>query len=225
LVVFARWLLVNDYSKVIPEKIPRVKIPKVDEIKRIWLSDEEVKSFFEYLRNERKYRRDSLSLRNLAVASLLFGAGLRISEVANLELGDVDILNREVLIRKSKGNKPRTCYLPSSSMPAIRAYVRYRQTCDFGHNHIFTGRFGELVSSRSLARSLQVKAREAGLSEFTSHAGRRFAISSLAQVNILWAQLAAGHSRIDTTRGYVKPSNDALRQHIRANDHLAMAAG
>ena len=59
---------------------------------------------------------------------LVYGTGLRISEVANLRIGDIDSKKMRIFVRKGKGNKERYTILPEISLKMLRNYwKKYRR--------------------------------------------------------------------------------------------------
>ena len=93
--VFFNCVVENDWPiKHIPfQKKPR-KLPVV-------LTRPEIKSFFSVIDNPKYY----------AIASTLYGSGLRISECLNLKIADIDSSNMVIVVRDGKGKKDRVSYL------------------------------------------------------------------------------------------------------------------
>jgi site-specific recombinase XerD len=59
----------------------------------------------------------------LVMATLLYGAGLRLVECAKLRVKDVDFARRQIVVRNGKGNRDRVAPLPMSVVPALRAQL------------------------------------------------------------------------------------------------------
>ena len=59
----------------------------------------------------------------LVMATLLYGAGLRLLECARLRVKDVDFARRQIVVRSGKGNRDRVAPLPLSVVPALRAQL------------------------------------------------------------------------------------------------------
>ncbi len=225
--LFVRFLIASGCISWDASAVPRVSSPKEDELRRIHLDDGQCAMLFNRLRQRwsdaaGEPLRAYLALRNLAVASLLFGAGLRISEVAAAKYRDLNINRRELVIPRSKCNRPRTVAVPGSAMAVLRFYLRARARMGIHakpHTALLCSPNGTHYARSTLVRPLQAAARECGV-ELTSHAGRRYCITRLSRVDLFAAQQQAGHRRIETTRKYYKESTDHLHSVVRANDPL-----
>lgn len=59
------------------------------------------------------------------IASLMYGSGLRVSEVCRLRVKDIDFNNNVIIVRSGKGDKDRTTLLPSSLAPILKVRLRH----------------------------------------------------------------------------------------------------
>ncbi len=57
-------------------------------------------------------------------AKLMYGAGLRVSEAAQLRVQDIEFERKEIMVRRGKGDKDRVTILPEATIPALRAQIR-----------------------------------------------------------------------------------------------------
>ena len=104
------------------DKIARLKEPK--KLPSI-LSREEVKSIFDVAEN----------LKHKAILMTVYSAGLRVSEVCNLKIKDIDSKNMQILIRQGKGKKDRYSLLSKVNLEVLREYwKRYHPT-----EYLFSG--------------------------------------------------------------------------------------
>ena len=83
------------------------------------------------------------------MASLLYGAGLRLMECIRLRAKDVDFNYRQLTIRNGKGNKDRVTMLPESSMAALRGHVEKVRLI---HQQDLSEGFGEVYLPNALDR-------------------------------------------------------------------------
>lgn len=145
-------------------------------------------------------------LRDRAIIELLYGAGLRVSEVASLDVRDVDVPNRQVRVT-GKGDKTRICLFGDPAAEALGRYVVE------GRPHLVTGVQPALFVNRSggrlSARSVQALVRKAGMQagiaqrvhpHLLRHSFATHLIEGNADLRIV--QHLLGHSSPDTTQIY-----------------------
>ena len=66
--------------------------------------------------------------RDYAIIMTFLQTGIRLSELANLRLEDVDFDNKVLTVRQGKGKKDRQIPLVDEEVKALRNYLRYRNT-------------------------------------------------------------------------------------------------
>jgi integrase/recombinase XerD len=170
-------------------------------------------------------------LRNRAVVYLQYATGMRVGELASLDVGDVLHRGR---IRKefrlgtedTKYCKARTIYLEApKAIAALVGYLRQRKP-DLGFTgteRLFVGkrrneREGSFrLSANSLADLFRQIYQQAGIVGASSHSGRRWFMTELARAGIhpRIIQQRAGHSSLATTQRYIEISPDQEREAIR----------
>jgi integrase/recombinase XerC len=144
-----------------------------------------------------------VAARNVAVLTLLYGAGLRISEALNLNRGALPL--PEALVITGKGNKQRVVPILGEAREAVDAYVKL---CPFGATRddpVFYGARGKRLNPRIVQGLMQHLRRVLGLPESaTPHALRHaFATHLLAAGGDLRAiQELLGHASLSTTQRY-----------------------
>jgi integrase/recombinase XerD len=163
-----------------------------------------------------------IDLRDLAIIAVLRGAGLRRSELVKLELGDVNLKQRELLIRKGKGKKTRKVYLPASAIPLVENWLKVRGDAP-GALFCRIRRGGHLKLGRmhpdAIWRMLQNRAKLAEIESFSPHDLRRTFCGDLleAGVDLVTVQKLAGHASPATTAQYDRRGEETKR---RAVDNL-----
>ena len=160
--------------------------------------------------------RDVRSLRALAVTEMLYGAGLRLSEVAGLTRERIDTKSRLVRV-DGKGGVQRVVPFGRWALRALRRYWRaagrepgYGEPIWMGHNH----RRGRRADARTLGRDVSVI-----LSRISAHAATNphalrhdFATHLLDRgADLRAVQELLGHSKITTTARYTHISKARLR--------------
>jgi len=163
-----------------------------------------------------------VAARNVAILTLLYGAGLRISEALGLNRSALPL--GEAIIINGKGNKQRVVPILPEARDAIDAYVR---VCPFGavkEDPVFFGARGKRLHPRIVQGLMQHLRRSLGLPESaTPHALRHaFATHLLAAGGDLRAiQELLGHASLSTTQRYTSVDETHLlsvyeRAHPRA---------
>jgi site-specific recombinase XerD len=154
-------------------------------------------------------------LRDRALLEVLYGAGLRVSEVAALDRDDVDLWEGLVTVRGGKGGKDRRVPL---GPPAVDAIRRHLDACPFPGRHLFPNRDGGRLTDRSIRRITDRAGLEAGEAGVHPHALRHsFATHMLeAGADLRAIQELLGHASLSTTQRYTHVSTDALRATYRS---------
>jgi len=134
---FLMFLQEGEYS--VPQSLLRIPTLKEPDPLPKYLTDEQVKKLRdEFERNVREarlgsHRRQALLAR--AAFYLLWQGGLRLSEVEELRLEDVDFPQKRLSVRNGKGKKDRTIYLTDTTLYALREYWVVRG--DGSSDHVF----------------------------------------------------------------------------------------
>ena len=145
-------------------------------------------------------------LRDRALLELLYGAGLRVSEAASLNVVDLDLVNRQLTVT-GKGERTRVCIFGEPARAALRAYL------ELGRPELATGAEPALflgASGRRLAvRSMQEVVRRAGVGaalhqrvhpHLLRHTFATHMLEGDADLRVVQALL--GHASADTTQIY-----------------------
>jgi integrase/recombinase XerC len=155
----------------------------------------------------------SSSLRDQALARLLFYTGLRLSECAALNVSDIVISARKglVIIRSGKGETYREVPLTTEVRNALKDWLRDRskrfpRPCDPA---LFLSLKGKRLSTRALDLIVRQLGADANL-ELSAHRLRHTCLTNLVRRGndlVLVAEVT-GHRRLETTRRYSLPSVD-----------------
>jgi tyrosine recombinase XerC len=159
--------------------------------------------------------------RDLAMLELLYGTGMRLSELAQLNLGDVDPIVDQVKVR-GKGRKERILPVGRHALKALRRYERERETllaerpAGAGDRRaLFLARSGRRLSGRAIQgavrRYLRLAGERAGLKVHTLR--HSFATHLLdAGADLRAVQELLGHSSLSTTQVYTHTSVERLKK-------------
>ena len=146
------------------------------------------------------------TLRDRALLELLYGAGLRVSEAAKIDLRALDLLNRQVTVA-GKGDRPRVSIFGDPARDAIAAYLeRGRPALASGaESALFLNRFGGRLSVRSMQHVVRRAGVAAGVLQRTHphllrHSFATHMLEDGADLRVV--QHLLGHSSVDTTQIY-----------------------
>lgn len=164
-------------------------------------------------------REDAIGARDRAMWEVLYGSGLRVSELVSLDLERID-LDRGWVRVLGKGSKERDVPLTRAAISALRHYLSLRsQLC--GEDGIVDGRAlflnarGGRLTDRSVRRNLGDALDKAGTQERVSPHGLRhsFATHLLdGGADLRTIQQMLGHASLATTQRYTHVSLDRLMQ-------------
>ncbi len=159
-------------------------------------------------------------VRDAAMIALLYGAGLRRSELVGLNVSDYDAPSGALRVR-GKGRKARTVYVTHGSREALEAWLSHaRIGIDASTKPLFVpiDKAGRLqprrMTDQALYYALRRRAKAAGIKEFSPHDLRRTFIGDMldAGADISAVQQLAGHSNISTTARYDRRGERAKKK-------------
>ena len=156
--------------------------------------------------------RTAAGLRDRAALELLYGAGLRVSELVGLNLED--LANDSVRVR-GKGSKERIVPLVEKARAAIDAYLSRRSELGPQGPALFLNRRGGRLTARSVARHLARYALIAGVRRHVHpHALRHSFATHLLDMgaDLRGIQELLGHASLSTTQRYTHVSSERLLQ-------------
>ncbi len=143
-----------------------------------------------------------------AVFTLLWQTGMRLSELEDLTLTDVDLLERSITIRQAKGLKDRVVYLTDTLVEVLTAYLQVRGPAL--SDHVFIYRHKQV--SKDLVR-LRVKAAGKRVGVYvTPHMLRHTFATQLLNsgCKVTSIQMLLGHKRLNTTMVYARVHDETL---------------
>lgn len=176
-----------------------VKFPKKSKKLPKFIPDEVVKEIIEFLIKDGK--KSWIGLRNATIVSLLYGSGMRISEVINLQLDDIDFSQQEIHILHAKGNKERIVPILQYGVDLLQQYLKI---CPFSQKKIvFFGVQGKKLCTRHFAKILQ-KINFNFNHYFSSHTFRHSCATHLLanKVDLRQIQELLGHESLSSTQIY-----------------------
>ena len=159
------------------------------------------------------------NLKHRCILSLLYGSGLRLSEVVHLVVEDIDFERKQVLVRNSKGNKDRYTILSSTSSVLLKQYLeQYRPT-----RWLFYGYKGDMYSTKSVQAIFhKARLKAETIKHGTVHTLRHSFATHLLEngVDLRYIQELLGHSSPKTTEIYTHVSRSSLQKITSPLDRL-----
>ncbi len=203
----------EDVSKHISTPKKEVKIPTV-------LSIEEVEKLIESIKKDSK-----VYSRNKAIIELLFSSGLRVSELTELKISQLHMVEKYIIIT-GKGEKERIVPMRDIAVSTLRDYIlNERQTLQNKENDlVFLNYKGEHLSRVSVFKILKELAKEAGIEkDISPHTLRHsYATFLLNQgVGLRSLQKMLGHEDISTTQIYTHIEKNKLLDDYNKSHPLA----
>ncbi|WP_200975286.1 site-specific tyrosine recombinase/integron integrase [Echinicola sp. 20G] len=159
-------------------------------------SEEEIASIIKSINN----------IKHKAIVMTIYSAGLRISELINLKITDIDSSRMQVRIRQSKGKKDRYTLLSSKTLEVLREYFKKEKP----YHYLFEGQRSTVdkpkpYSSRSIQSILKAAVKRAGIKkQVTAHTLRHSFATHLLEngTDIRYIQSLLGHESPKTTQIY-----------------------
>lgn len=157
------------------------------------------------------------AIRDAAIIAMLYGAGLRRSEIVALDFADYNSEDGEIRIRRSKGRKDRLCYAGRGTREALTNWLKLRgdEPGPLFWPMLKSGRsVPRRLTDQAILYLLQERTKQAGINHLSPHDMRRTFISDLldAGADISSVQKLAGHANVSTTIRYDRRGEAAKRK-------------
>ena len=210
---FFNYLEFEDLITVTPFRKIRLNIKEPKRLpKSLSLFDMEKLLSFLYSKKHAK----KILTRNLAIFELMFATGIRVSELCNIKLADIN-LETQTLSIKGKGNKERLSVVNNPSViSALKNYLSVRPLTD--SPFFFINRIGKQISAQSVRFFIEKLGKKVLDKLVTPHMIRHtFATLLLEEgVDITYIKSFLGHSSISTTQIYAASTTYKQRQILSA---------
>lgn len=190
--------------------VSRIEAPKIGrEIKKPF-SPEEMEAI----------RKSCTHIRDRALVEFLYSTGLRVSELVSLNIGDVDMVNREFVVN-GKGNKERTAYFSPAACFYLKDYLNWREEKEkisekerenvplFSH----IKKSYERISKTGIETMCRRIGKRCGIENVHPHRFRRTFATNMAARDMKLQELAKlmGHSKIETTMIYCDIAQNSVK--------------
>lgn len=195
--------------------IPRPKkhqqLPKV-------LGEQEITRLFNAVTN----------LKHKAILFTAYSAGLRVSEVVNMKISDIDSDRMQILVERAKGKKDRCVTLSPVLLDILRKYIQVNRPVPKVYLFEGQGTPGTMYSARSAQKIFQMARHKAGIrKEASFHCLRHsFATHILEKgIDIRYIKELLGHFNIKTTERYLHVKRDQLVNIVSPLDDIWKKGG
>ena len=168
--------------------------------------------------------KDAYSYRNKAMLELMYATGLRVSELVNLKIHDIDFIN-ETVRTMGKGNKERIIPIGEIAIHYLKLYLEiYRSQLlkkDYTDD-LFLNNHGKCMTRQGFFKILKKLAKEKDIkTSFSPHTLRHSFATHLLEngADLRSIQELLGHSSISTTGIYTHVSNEELKENYKYHPH------
>ena len=189
------------YEVTLDKVLNKKQLPMMKKKKAVYkvLTKEELSTFFNVCDN----------FKFQTIFMLVYGSGLRVGEVANLRVEDIDSKKMRIFVREGKGNKERYTILPKRSLEMLRTYwKKYRQPKK--EERIILSELGEPITVGVIRTHFRKYRKKAKINEkATVHTLRHNLATDLIErgATLIQVKELMGHSNIRSTMEYVHVAN------------------
>jgi len=179
-----------------------------------WLERVEKNKLLHYIDDKEKQKKNPWRYaRNRAIIYCMLHAGMRVSEVVELELEDIDFANGYINIRDGKGGKARRIPMNSDLKHALSLWISERKTKETNTNKVFVSQKGGNLTISGVNNLFNKIRHDLKIEELTPHVLRHTFCHDLIEKGfpITYVADLAGHSDLDTTRRYVATSDKEMK--------------
>jgi integrase/recombinase XerD len=187
------------FVEILKKDFSNVKMPKKERKLPDVLTKEEVKLFIEGADN----------IKSKLIISLLYSSGMRVSELVNMKVEDLDLNEKIGWVRKGKGGKDRLLTISTNLSDELREFFSEK-----GKDYVYVFSKSKPLTTRNIQKIIKGTRERAGITKkVTPHTLRHsFATHLLEQGNdIRLIQAMLGHSSLNTTQMYTHISSQQIK--------------
>lgn len=188
------------YIEILGKEFSQIKIPKKEKRLPEVLTKDEVKRLIECADN----------IKSRLIISLLYSSGLRVSELVNLKVEDLNLNERIGWVRKGKGSKDRLLSISKNLADELQEYFGIRAKTS---GYLFSE--NKPLTTRNIQKIIKGTRVRAGLSKkVTPHTLRHSFATHLLEngVDIRLIQVMLGHTSLNTTQMYTHISSEQIKK-------------
>lgn len=202
--------LITNFDLEIKNPLDKVDKPKVRKKVKPYLKESEYYQMFSYLEGVN-------DLRGLALISLMFSSGCRLSEIEQLNIASLDYTDKRFVVT-GKGEKQRECMLSADASKRIKKYLRTRKD---SHPALFYSKLKTRLSAKGIQDYLKRLGLRVGIEQNVHpHLLRHGRAMQLlkAGASLETIQRILGHESIATTQIYAHMDFDSVQDAVDAID-------
>jgi len=205
-----RYLYLKIFNKPVPKAL-NIELRKPSTLPTV-LSPKEISKILQVTKN----------IKHKAILLLIYSAGLRLGELLNLKICDIDPESMKIHVRQSKGKKDRYIMLSENMLKLLRDYYKIYKPKEF----VVEGLNGGKYSPKSVQSLFKRALKKAGIKKKASvHTLRHsFATHLLDEgTDIRYIQELLGHKRLETTQIYTHVSSYSINKIKSPADKLKLS--
>ena len=207
---FFKTIIKKDYVDI-KNPFDKLDKPKTRKKQRDHLTEDEIGRVFNHLEKTK-------NLRDLAIFSLLFSSGIRLSELYRLNKNDLDF-NRNRMKVLGKGMKERIAIFDDYAKTNILAYLKTR---DDNLDALFVSRENNRLAKRSIQTLIKNRIKESGVDKdmcthHIRHSAAMYYLKNGMPLNLI--QKILGHSTISTTQLYAHNNMEDVEDFLNNKDN------
>lgn len=190
--------------------VKNIAMPKVKEKEPSYLTEVELRKLMEIIKKDKSRHQK----RNELIVTIFIETGIRISELVNLDVGDIDAKSKTIIVKR-KGGQKQSIPINAKLARKIKQASREKEMDE----PLFFSSFKKRITQRRVGMLIQKYLKSAGITKpnISVHSIRHSFCSRLLEkgVNLKTIQILAGHKNISTTERYLHIDKSRLRKEVR----------
>ncbi|MHA2789245.1 site-specific tyrosine recombinase/integron integrase [Corynebacterium sp. S7] len=209
---FSTWAYNHEY--IASDVAARLKTPKINRKLPQVLSTERAAELVTQPKAHADDPEGPEAVRDQAILELLYASGIRVSELTNLDINDLDLERMQARVT-GKGNKQRVVPFGRQARLALSAWLNHaRDELAQDTDALFVGVRGKRIDPRQVRRIVERAGQQSDVAHLTPHGLRHSAATHLLEggADLRLVQELLGHSSMQTTQIYTHVSSQRLKE-------------
>lgn len=211
---YFEWAVDNNLIKINPAR--KIKLQEKQKLAPKWLERNEQNKL---IREVEKEKNDFKKARDMAIVQIMVQAGLRVEEVANLVVNDMQVncKSGKVTVREGKRDKYREVPLNKDAREAIKDYQKVKENHKYKDSQfLFVSERNPQMTVRAIQHLIERYGESAKIEGLTCHILRHTFCHNLiaAGEGIEKVAILAGHSSLESSRIYTVPGQRELQNAV-----------